>query len=78
MEGWRDGRLFCTQRNKVRVGDTLEAIPPRGKPTAVPVPALWDGEGRPIPDTPHPMMPFSIPFPEPLPPGTFLRKEAGA
>ena len=77
VEGWRDGRLFCTQRNKVRVGDTLEAIPPRGEPAAVPVPALWDGEGRPIPDTPHPMMAFSIPFPEPLPPGTFLRKEAG-
>ena len=75
-EDWRDGRLYCTQRNKFRVGDTLEALPPRREPVKVPVTALWDGEGNPIGAVPHPMMAFSLPFPEPLPRGTILRAEA--
>ena len=76
VEGWREGRLYCTQRNKVREGDLLEAVPPGRPPVAFSAACLRDGEGAPISDTPHPLMRFSLPFPEPLPPGTFLRREA--
>lgn len=75
VEGWKDGMLLCSQRNKIWLGETLEAMPPMGEPVKVPVAALYGPDGESIPDTPHPLMTFSIPFPEPLPQGTFLRRE---
>lgn len=77
VEGWENGRLLCSQRNKFRLGDTLEALPPGQPPIQIPVADLRDGDGLPIPDTPHATMAFSIPWPEPLPRGTFLRFTPG-
>ena len=73
VEGWEDGRLLCSQRNKFRLGDTLEALLPGKPPVEIPVIDLRDGEGEPIQATPHATMAFSIPWGDPLPPGTILR-----
>ena len=73
VEGWEDGRLLCTQRNKFRLGDTLEALLPGKPPVEIPVTDLRNGEGEPIQATPHATMAFSIPWGEALPPGTILR-----
>lgn len=73
VEGWQDGRLLCTQRNKFRLGDVLEALPPGKPPVEIPVADLRNGEGEPIADTPHATMAFSVPWPEKLPKGTILR-----
>lgn len=77
VEGWQDGRLLCSQRNKLRLGDTLEALPPGKPPIEIPVADLRDGDGEPIPDTPHATMAFSIPWREELPKGTILRFAPG-
>lgn len=77
VEGWWDGRLLCTQRNKFRLGDTLEALLPGKPPVEIPVRDLRDGEGQPIDATPHATMPFSLPWPQPLPPGIILRFRPG-
>ena len=73
VEGWEDGRLLCSQRNKFRLGDTLEALLPGKPPVEIPVTDLRNGEGEPIQATPHATMAFSIPWGDPLPPGTILR-----
>lgn len=73
VEGWEGGRLLCSQRNKFRVGDTLEALLPGRPPVVIPVEDLRDGAGEVIQATPHATMAFSLPWPEALPVGTVLR-----
>ena len=73
VEGWERGRLLCSQRNKFRVGDTLEALLPGRPPVVIPVEDLRDGAGEAIQATPHATMAFSLPWPEALPVGTVLR-----
>ena len=77
VEGWEDGRLLCSQRNKFRLGDTLEALLPGKPPVEIPVTDLRNGEGEPIQATPHATMAFSIPWGEALPKGTILRFTPG-
>lgn len=77
VEGWENGRLLCSQRNKFRLGDTLEALQPGKPPIKIKVADLRDGEGVPISDTPHATMAFSIPWGEALPAGTILRFTPG-
>lgn len=77
VEGWENGRLLCSQRNKVQAGDTLEALLPGRPPVEIPAKDLRDGEGQPIQATPHATMAFSLPWPEALPPGTILRSGPG-
>lgn len=74
VEGWQDGRLYCTQRGKFLEGDTLEALVPKGGCVAVTATDLRGGEGETIVSTPHSMMPFSLAFGQALPAGTILRK----
>ncbi|MBR7092775.1 MAG: U32 family peptidase [Clostridia bacterium] len=73
VEGYADGCLLATQRNRFFAGCTLDALIPGRPPRSIPVPALFDGEGNPIPSAPHPMMRLRIPCPEPLPVGSVLR-----
>ncbi len=73
VQGYAGGRLLCIQRNRFFKGDTLEALIPRGGCMPLIAGALFDGDGNPIDSTPHPLMPFQIPFDHPLPQGTILR-----
>ncbi len=73
VEGYADGRLLCTQRNRFFKGDALEALIPGERCISLTADALFDGEGNPIESTPHPMMPFQLAFERPLPVGTILR-----
>lgn len=73
--GWKDGRLFCSQRNKFYEGDMLEALIPRGGCISLKAVDLRSSEGEKIDCTPHPTMEFSIEYPQPLPAGTIIRKQ---
>lgn len=76
VQGWEDGVLRCAQRNKVAEGEELEALLPGGvPPIRIAVEDLRDGEGNPIPSTPHPTMAFTFRCPQPLPEGVILRRE---
>lgn len=74
VEDYKDGWLYCTQRNKFSKGDTLDALPPGGKPVLINADIMKNAEDEPIESTPHPMMPFCIRCDTPLPYGTLLRK----
>lgn len=74
VDEWRDGMAFCTQRNKLCVGDTVELLQPRSRPFELEVPRLLTPQGEDIPNTPHPMMPFCLPCPIPVKPGTVIRR----
>lgn len=81
VEGFRDGMLTVTQRNRFERGETLEALEPGGRPPfSLLVNALYDEQGEPLAAAPHPMQRLRIPAARPLAPGSILRrrKTAGA
>ncbi len=74
VEGCRDGRILCEQRNKFCAGDTVEILQPGKKPMSMTVQALYNGEGERIDAAPHPQMKFSMPVSEPVSPGAIIRR----
>jgi len=75
VEGWRDGLLRCSLRNRFFRGEALEALPPRGQPLPVSTEGLRGAEGEPLESAAHAMMKFTLPFARPLPEGTVLRRQ---
>ncbi|HIZ56074.1 MAG TPA: U32 family peptidase [Firmicutes bacterium] len=75
VEGYRDGRLLCRQRNKFCTGDRVEILEPGKKPQEIWVPALYDGEGNPIEAASHAMMELEIPCTQPFAAGSIIRRE---
>ena len=68
------GWLTLSQRNKFRVGDTLDVMPPHAKPFTLRIAEMSDGEGHPIESAPHAMMTVRIPYAgENIPRGSFVR-----
>lgn len=67
------GRALCSMRNRIRLGDTLEALTPGGV-YPLPVTAMWDENGVPIEDAKTPDMLFYIACGHPIPPDSMLRR----
>ncbi len=74
VQGWQDGKLLLSQRNRFWKGDELEALVPRQGCVKVPVTALWDENGNLTDCANRAVMDCSIPFAEALPVGTMLRR----
>ncbi len=74
VTGWEEGRLFATQHNKLCDGDAIEIVQPHKPPLSLTVTHLQDGDGKPISDTPHATMPYSMDCPHPVSPGAFIRR----
>lgn len=75
-EGWEEGRLILTQRNRFFPGEEADCLPPRGRPFSLTIEDLRDEEGNPVEAAPHPMQRLSVKCSQPIPPGTLLRKRA--
>ncbi|MBQ8683341.1 MAG: U32 family peptidase [Clostridia bacterium] len=73
VEGWEDGWLKTTQRNRFFPGTTLDVLEPGGKPFTFTPDVLLDEEKNPIESANHPTMTVYIPLDKPLPKGTLLR-----
>ncbi len=73
VEGWRDGRLYLSQRNRFFSGDEMDVLEPGHRPFCLTVEDMRDEDGNAIDAAPHPMMNLSIPFPRPLVQGALLR-----
>ncbi|MBR4223192.1 MAG: U32 family peptidase C-terminal domain-containing protein, partial [Oscillospiraceae bacterium] len=60
VEGCRDGRIYCIQRNKFKVGDELEILAPGS--TGIPMTAedIRDADDMPMEDTRFAARPFSM------------------
>lgn len=74
VDGWDNGQLLLSQRNRFCVGDTLELLEPGCMPVQLPVAELFDGDGAAISCAPHPMMKLRIPFAREIPAGTVVRR----
>lgn len=74
VDGWQDGHILCTERNRFFPGDELELIQPRKKPVAFTALSLLNEEGELLEQANHPMMKLRIPYPEPVLSGAMLRK----
>ena len=74
VEDCGGGVLTLSQRNKFRLGDTLDVMPPHAQPFLLPVTEMYDGEGHSIEAAPHAMMTVKIPYAgAAIPKGSFVR-----
>ncbi len=76
VEGYENGQLVLTQRNRFFAGDTLEVVMPGEPMFELTVTALYNDEGEAIDCAPHPLMTVRIPYDRPLPVGCYLRRKA--
>ena len=75
VEGWEEGMLLCTQRNRFFPGETLEVLLPGKSPELFPVPAIFDMDGQSLEAARHPMQQLRIPCTRPIAKGTILRRQ---
>lgn len=75
VDGWADGQLLCTERNRFRVGETLELVQPGVPPEVLVVERILDEEGAPLEVANHPMMQLRIPHQAQCRAGAMLRRQ---
>lgn len=73
VEGWEDGYLITTQRNRFFPNMPLDVLEPGQKPFTFTPDHLLNEERESIESANHPMMRVFVPFEHPLVPGTLLR-----
>lgn len=76
VDGYEDGCITATLKNKFLRGQELDCLEPKTAPTIITANELYDAKGNPIESAPHPMMTIKIPFERPLKPGSLLRMKA--
>ena len=60
VEGYKDGRLYCQQKNKFNLGDEVEVLSFEGEPVTMKVSELFDEWDNPIDTANHAAMKFSM------------------
>jgi len=68
------GMLCLEQRNRFQLGETLEILTPEHDIMQITVKELFDADLRPIEAAPHPQQQVYLPWPEPLPKRSLLRR----
>ena len=76
VDGYCDGFIVATLKNKFLKGQEFDCLEPKNKPFPVVATELYDGNGNPIDSAPHPMMTIKIPYPNPVKKGSLLRMKA--
>ncbi len=74
VDGYREGRLLCTQRNKFSIGDEVEILEPGRPPQTFVVDTLFNENGESIQSANHAVMRLQIPCPISACPGAIIRK----
>lgn len=73
VDGYENGMIIATLKNKFWRGQTLDCLEPMSEPFKVCADELYDGDNDPIENAPHPMMTIKIPFDRPVKVGSMLR-----
>ena len=73
-DGYKDGSMQISQRNKFYKGDTLEILEPLGKSFSVTIDKMYNEWGEEVCSTPHAMQKIFIPIERQVKTGAFLRK----
>lgn len=76
VDGYEDGMLIATLKNKFLRGQELDCLEPQSPPFKIVANELYDGDGKMIESAPHPMMTIKIPFDRPVKKGAMLRMKA--
>lgn len=74
VDGFENGFVYCTQRNRFFAGDTVEILSPSQKPVEIKIDRLFDEDGQEIQTANHAMMRFSFPSEISFPAGSVIRK----
>ncbi len=77
VDGYENGYIIATLKNKFLRGTVLNCLEPHAAPFTVSTELLFDGDDNAIDAAPHPMMQIKIPFPRPVQSGAVLRMKAG-
>lgn len=75
VDGWEDGFLLCTERNRFSAGERLEILIPRKRPEEFVPAEMFDAEDQPVETARHPMMRLKIRCDTPYPRGCMLRRK---
>lgn len=78
VEGWQDGWLQLSQRNRFYRGEELDVLEPGEKPYPFTVSEMLNAEKVPITVAPHATMTVYVPCAHPMKYGTLLRQNKAA
>ena len=73
VDGYENGCIVATLKNKILKGQELDCLEPKKRPFPVIADPLLDGDGTPLTAACHAMMKIKIPFERPVAPGALLR-----
>lgn len=76
VDGYEDGCITATLKNKFLKGQVLDCLEPKAAPFIVTADELFDEKGTPIDSAPHPMMTIKIPYERPVKTGSLLRMKS--
>ena len=76
VDGYEDGCIVATLKNKFLKGQELDCLEPKSSPVIITANELFDSKGNPIDSAPHPMMTIKIPYERPLKKGALLRMKS--
>ena len=74
-EGYENGMLRLSQRNRFFAGETLEVLQPGSEPFTVTLDKLYDENMEPISAAPHATMRVLAPCNRPIEAGAYLRRK---
>lgn len=75
VDGWEDGMLLCTLRNRFFPGDSLEILIPGKPPETLETTVIYDENDKILDNINRPMMKLKIPCEHPVPAGSMLRRQ---
>ncbi len=76
VDGWEDGSLVVTERNRFTRGDRVEIMIPHSRPVLFEIGMILDPECGEVESACHPMRRYLLPYDTPLPAGSILRRQA--
>lgn len=76
VEECENGKIYCSQRGKFVVGDTLEILQPNGSVVQITPNKIFDQDGNEIESTAHSMMKYSLDCDIEIAPMSIIRKIA--
>jgi len=76
VDGYENGCITATLKNKFLKGQVLDCLEPKAAPFIVTADELFDEKGTPIDSAPHPMMTIKIPYERPVKTGSLLRMKS--
>ncbi|MBR3909151.1 MAG: U32 family peptidase [Clostridia bacterium] len=76
VDGYEDGKIIATLKNKFLKGQEFDCLEPRQKPFIIKADTVFDEKDNEIESAPHPMMTIKIPYDREVKKGSLLRMKA--